>query len=381
MENCCRIAQGKFVAPSIATFVLTGGVPLRKETHTSPNRPLRLLLLPSVLSQNTLVLTASTDKTQYTPGETVTITGKVSDNQSNPVAGATVSIQVDDPPIHVQLVVSDQTGSYTDQFLLPDTSPPGAYTIYISAGKSGYTTVQQNLEFTVSSQTTTSTLQPVTTSTSSYASTTSIATQTSPQTKCFIATATFGSELAPEVVLLRTFRDSYILHTFAGRSFMISFNAFYYSFSPQVASLIAPNTPLRYVMKAAIYPLIGILSVSYRISNLLSFNMELGVTLAGIFASLGIGIVYLGPVAIGISKLCRLDRFSIRKLRSGLAGACFASLLILIVGEVSGIPSVLMFASAATVLSFVFFGAVSTVHFAQLLKSRRTARKIFDAAV
>ena len=339
-----------------------------------------LLLIPAVFSQNTLVLTASTNKTQYAAGETVTITGKISDNQSNPIAGATVSIQVNDPPIHVQLVVSDQSGSYSDQFVLPDTSPPGAYTIYISAGKSGYTTVQQNLEFTVSSQTTTSTVQSVTTSANSYTSTSSI-TQTSPQTKCFIATATFGSELAPEVVLLRTFRDSYILHTSVGRSFMISFNAFYYSFSPQIASLIALNTPLRSVMKAAIYPLIGILSISYRISSQLSFDAELGVTLAGIFASLGIGVVYFGPVALGICRLCRLDRLSIRMLGNRLAGACGASLLILIIGDASDIPSILMFASVATVLSFVFFGAVSTVQFVQLLNNRRSVRKVFDAAV
>ena len=339
-----------------------------------------LLLIPAVFSQNILVLTTSTDKAQYAPGETVTITGKVSDNQSNPIAGATVSIQVNDPPIHVQLVVSDQTGSYSDQFVLPDTSPPGAYTIYISAGKSGYTTAQQNLEFTVSSQTTTSIVQSVTTSLSYLTSTTSI-TQTSPQTKCFIATATFGSELAPEVVLLRTFRDSYILHTSVGRRFMISFNAFYYSFSPQIAALIAPNTPLRSAMKAAIYPLVGILSISYRIASLMSFNMELGVILAGIFASLGIGIVYFGPLALGICRLLRLDMVSIRLLSNRLAGACVASLLLLIIGEVSDMSNILMLASVATVVSFVFLGAVSTVQFGQLLNSRSTVRRIFRMGV
>ena len=141
-----------------------------------------LLLIPAVFSQNSLVLTSSTDKAQYAPGETVTIIGKVSDSQSNPIAGASVSIQVNDPPIHVQFVVSDQTGAYSDQFVLPDTLPPGAYTIYISADKSGYTGAQQQLEFTVPGQATTSAVQSTITSVTSYTSTISI-TQTSPQTK------------------------------------------------------------------------------------------------------------------------------------------------------------------------------------------------------
>ncbi|HUK51278.1 MAG TPA: CFI-box-CTERM domain-containing protein, partial [Terriglobales bacterium] len=74
----------------------------------------------------------------------------------------------------------------------------------------------------------------VTTTSSIMTSTTSSSTTTSAP-KCFIATATFGSQLAPQVQFLRTFRDQQIMNTFAGRSFMIAFNAWYYSFSPQVA--------------------------------------------------------------------------------------------------------------------------------------------------
>ena len=42
---------------------------------------------------------------------------------------------------------------------------------------------------------------------------------------CLIATASFGSELAPEVEFLRDFRDNKILRTFAGSGFMMAFNA------------------------------------------------------------------------------------------------------------------------------------------------------------
>ncbi|MEM2785867.1 MAG: CFI-box-CTERM domain-containing protein, partial [Candidatus Nitrosotenuis sp.] len=52
---------------------------------------------------------------------------------------------------------------------------------------------------------------------------------------CLIATATFGTEFAPQVQLLRELRDDTILKTESGLSFMTAFNAVYYWFSPTVA--------------------------------------------------------------------------------------------------------------------------------------------------
>jgi len=52
---------------------------------------------------------------------------------------------------------------------------------------------------------------------------------------CLIATATFGSELAPQVQQLRELRDNTLLQTNSGSAFMESFNQFYYSFSPTIA--------------------------------------------------------------------------------------------------------------------------------------------------
>jgi hypothetical protein len=332
------------------------------------------LLVPAVHAQNSIVLSASTDKSQYNPGDTVVISGKVLDNQSNPVAGASVSLQVDDPPIHISLVISDQSGAYSDQFVIDPSSPPGTHTIYISAGKSGYDTAQQQLQFTVSVQTTTTaanTEQSTITITSMSSSTYTTSTITFPQTKCFIATATFGSELSPEVVLLRSFRDSDILRTSAGRSFMMSFNAFYYSFSPQVASVIAPNPSLKDFMKAAIYPIIAILSISKEIFNLLSFNGEVAVTFAGIFAALGIGFVYVGPMTIAFRR--RWTKNCSTVIRIAYC-SCALSLLILLLAEVSGIFGLLMISSVSTVLSFSFLGAVCALRLSDLLGKRRIVR-------
>ena len=164
-----------------------------------------LFLVPFVYSQGSLSITLSTDKTQYEPGETVRISGKVLGSQSNPVVGAAVSIQVGDPPLHVDLVFSDNSGAYLDSFILTAGTAPGQYNIFASAGKPGYTSAQQQTQFTVLPQST------LTTSTSSSSQ------SNSPPSRCFIATATYGSEIAPEVALLRNFRDAEVLQTSAGK--------------------------------------------------------------------------------------------------------------------------------------------------------------------
>ena len=58
---------------------------------------------------------------------------------------------------------------------------------------------------------------------------------------CLIATATYGSELAPQVQLLREIRDNTVLQTQSGTSFMTAFNQFYYSFSPAIADYEREN--------------------------------------------------------------------------------------------------------------------------------------------
>ena len=58
---------------------------------------------------------------------------------------------------------------------------------------------------------------------------------------CLIATATFGSEMAPQVQFLREIRDNTVLQTESGTSFMTGFNQFYYSFSPAIADYERDN--------------------------------------------------------------------------------------------------------------------------------------------
>ncbi len=114
---------------------------------------------------------------------------------------------------------------------------------------------------------------------------------------CIIATTTYGSELTPEVQFLRGFRDNLVLSTFAGSQFMQAFNGWYYSFSPEVADVIAQEPVIKATMKSVLYPLLGALRLSSEAYNIFSFNPELGVVMAGLVASLLIGMIYFSPPA------------------------------------------------------------------------------------
>ena len=116
-----------------------------------------------------------------------------------------------------------------------------------------------------------------------------------PPSHCLIATAAYGSELAQPVQFLRSFRDEIVLKTFAGSQFIRAFNAWYYSFSPSLANFISSIPIMRAVVRALIYPLIGILHFAAFVYVLFRFNSELGVVFAGFVASALIGVVYVGP--------------------------------------------------------------------------------------
>ncbi len=78
---------------------------------------------------------------------------------------------------------------------------------------------------------------------------------------CLIATASFGSELAPQVQMLREIRDNVVLTTYSGTLFMNGFNAIYYSFSPAIADLERQNPIFKEAVKAFITPMISTLSI------------------------------------------------------------------------------------------------------------------------
>ena len=78
---------------------------------------------------------------------------------------------------------------------------------------------------------------------------------------CFISTAAFGSEMAPEVDMFRKFRNEFLLTNIPGKLFVKA----YYKLSPPLAGFIAKNDVLRAFTRAALYPflLFAYLSVTF----------------------------------------------------------------------------------------------------------------------
>ena len=115
---------------------------------------------------------------------------------------------------------------------------------------------------------------------------------------CLIATAAFGSEMAPQVQFLREIRDNTVLQTESGVSFMTGFNQFYYSFSPAIADYERENPIFKELVKLTITPLL----TSLTILNYVDIDTEeemLGYGIGVIL--LNIGMYFVAPAAVIIA--------------------------------------------------------------------------------
>ncbi|MEK0368747.1 MAG: CFI-box-CTERM domain-containing protein [Nitrosopumilus sp.] len=120
---------------------------------------------------------------------------------------------------------------------------------------------------------------------------------------CLIATAAYGSEMAPQVQFLREIRDNQLMNTNFGISFMTGFNQLYYSFSPIIADMQRENPVFQEVVKIGITPLLSSLSImSYAESESQVIGYGIGVIL------MNIGMYFAAPVMLfyGIRKVRRV---------------------------------------------------------------------------
>ena len=117
---------------------------------------------------------------------------------------------------------------------------------------------------------------------------------------CLIATATYGSELAPQVQQLRELRDNQLLQTESGSAFMSSFNEMYYSFSPTIADYERENPMFKEAVKLTITPMLSTLAI---MENAESELEVLGLGLSVIALNLG---MYLGAPAIVIISIRKI---------------------------------------------------------------------------
>jgi hypothetical protein len=123
---------------------------------------------------------------------------------------------------------------------------------------------------------------------------------------CLIATAAFGSELAPQVQQLRELRDNTVLQTESGTSFMTGFNQFYYSFSPIIADYERENPAFKEVVKLTLTPLLTSLSLLQYV-DIDSESEMLGYGIGIIL--LNIGIYFVAP-AVLIMKVRSLTSYN-----------------------------------------------------------------------
>ena len=119
---------------------------------------------------------------------------------------------------------------------------------------------------------------------------------------CLIATAAYGSEMSPQVQMLREIRDNQLMNTESGTAFMGTFNDIYYSFSPVIADMERQSPMFKEVVKVGLTPMLSSLAI---MENADSESEVLGLGLSVIALNIG---MYLGVPAFGIIKVIQLRK-------------------------------------------------------------------------
>ena len=113
---------------------------------------------------------------------------------------------------------------------------------------------------------------------------------------CLIATAAYGSELAPQVQFLREIRDNTVMSTTSGAAFITSFNNLYYTFSPTIADMERENPIFQEVVRLFITPMISTLSIM----TLADPGSEADVLGLGmVVIALNLGMYIVAPALVG----------------------------------------------------------------------------------
>ena len=129
---------------------------------------------------------------------------------------------------------------------------------------------------------------------------------------CLIATAAYGSELAPQVQFLREIRDNSLLSTASGTSFMTGFNQFYYSFSPVVADIERENAVFRDVVRTAITP--GVYALNIMV--LADPGSEFSVIAFGLLSIAAVAGIYVVAPSLAVHAVARRIRRNRRSLEN-----------------------------------------------------------------
>lgn len=220
------------------------------------------------------------NKGSYGPGDVVELTGQVKDSPNQLVA---IEVQdTDGNTILIRTVQTDDQGNFVLKFKVPSTVKAGKLDIVANTEVNG-TTVKESKQIEQSAE-------PVKEKEIAQPTTTS-----GNKNGCLIATAAFGSEMAPQVQQLRETRNNIVMKTQSGAAFMTAFNSAYYSFAPTVADLERQNLIFREIVKTAITPLITTLSIL----NYVDIDSEAEMLGYGIgIILLNVGMYFVAPAFI-----------------------------------------------------------------------------------
>jgi len=116
---------------------------------------------------------------------------------------------------------------------------------------------------------------------------------------CLIATAAYGSEMSPQVQLLREIRDNQLMNTESGTAFMSTFNNIYYSFSPIIADMEREHPMFKEAVKLSLTPMLSSLAI---MENANSESEVLGIGLSVIILNLGMYLGVPAMIVVGIRK-------------------------------------------------------------------------------
>jgi hypothetical protein len=132
-----------------------------------------------------------------------------------------------------------------------------------------------------------------------------------PHFKCIIATAAYGSEMAPEVIYMRYVRDRVVGSTPIGRKIVDWWNWWYYLWSPPIAAFISDKPWLRAVFRILLIPV----SISVRAADL-TFNTSeggnFGSVIAFLFAAMISTLAYVALPILVIRLTSRALTFAFR---------------------------------------------------------------------
>ena len=294
-------------------------------------------LTGAVNAQSVLPLSVSTDATAYTTGNSIEISGTIKDLAQYEQPVVLMIVSPDSNIVTIQQVMPDSSGNYSVTVTAGGTmNSSGEYEIRAQYGAQKITAT---FDFIASGST--SSPEPVAPTPEPVAPTPEPVAPTPEPTPvveemvncgpgtesvngicqviqieepeeekgggCLIATAAYGSELAPQVQMLREIRDNQLMNTESGKSFMSGFNELYYTFSPYIADMERENPMFKEIVKAGLTPMLSTLAI---MENAESESEVLGLGLSVIALNLGMYIAAPAMMFYGISKKLKSVKLS-----------------------------------------------------------------------